>query len=142
MATLRDMVEAFSELVQSADDGLGIPCRKGFPDFSTLNLRPPLAALFYAGSREGQAGEVRKRIGASVSAVVVTLGVYAANEVELFELAMMLQQIRERKPVLSAGLDNQKIRVYVGDDERVEPDEDAPKEERHWIRAAVVLAYE
>lgn len=141
MATFRQMVDAFDTYIESGD-GLGIVCIKGFPDFRQLNLTPPLAAIFYAGSQAGQAGEIRKRIGASVSAVVLTLGVYAANEVELFELAMMLQAIRSAKPVLSAGLDNQKIRVYVGDDERVEPEEDSPKEERHWVRASVVLAYE
>lgn len=141
MATLRQIVDAFDEYIEGGD-GLGIVCIKGFPDFRQLNLQPPIAALFYAGSSAGQSDQVRKRIGASTSATVVTLGIYASNEIELFELMLRLQAIRARKPVLAAGSPAQQVRVYVGDDERVEPDEDSPKEERHWVRAAVVLAYE
>lgn len=141
MATIREMVDALDTFIESGD-GLGVVCIKGFPDFRQLNLQPPLAALFYAGSREGQASDVRRRIGVSASTVVLTLGVYASNEAELFELMMALQQVRKNKPVLSAGVTNQKVRIYVGDDERIEPDEESPKEERHWVRAAVVLAYE
>lgn len=141
MATLREMVDALDTFIESGD-GLGIVCIKGFPDFRQLNLTPPLAALFYAGSQEGEAGNVRRRVGASASAIVLTLGVYASNEVELFELMLLLQAVRKSKPVLSAGATNQKIKIYIGDDERVEPDTESPKEERHWVRASVVVAYE
>lgn len=139
MATLRQIVDAFDEYIESSD-GLGISCLKGFPDFRQLNLQPPVVALFYAGSSVGQADQVRKRLGASASAVVVTLGVYASNEIQLFELMMRLQAMRLRKPQLLAG--GQPVRVYVGDDERIEPDEDTSKEERHWVRCPVVLSYE
>lgn len=138
-ATLRQIVDALDTYIEGAD-GLGINCIKGFPDFQRDNLKPPVAALFYAGSQAGQSDQVRKRVGASVSAVVVTLGVYASNEVELFEQAMRLQAMRTRKIILTVS--GQQIRVYIGDDERVEPDQESPKEERHWVRCAVVLAYE
>ena len=138
MTTFREIVDALDAFVESAD-GLGLTCIKGYPDFRQLNLQPPVTALFYAGS-QSQVEGVRKRVGASMTAVVVTLGIYAANEAQLFELAFRLQTIRERRPKLTAG--STKVQIYVGDDERTPPDEDAPKEERHFITCPVVLAYE
>jgi hypothetical protein len=142
MATLREIIDALDTFIESAE-GLGLTCIKGYPDFARANLQPPIAALFYGGSSEqAQAAGVRKRVGASTTAVIVSLGVYAANEVQLFELAFKLQAIRQRRPVLNVGSGSQEVKVYLGDDERTPPDEEATKEERHLVTCPVVLAVE
>lgn len=141
MATLRQIIQAFSDYVESAP-GLGLTCIKGYPDFARLNLQPPVSAVFYGGSAVPGADTARKRVGASATAVNLVLGIYAANEVNLFELAAKLQTMREGRVVLTAGTDNLKIKVYVGADERQPPDADAVKEERHVITCPVVLVYE
>lgn len=141
MATLQQKIEALDTFIESGS-GLGINCVKGYPDFEQPTITTPLAALFYGGS-QGRA-EVRKRIGASPAALVVTLGIYASNEANLFYLAEKLQTMREARPVLTAGSGDtaEKIKIYVGDDERQPPDAEDVKEVRHFITCPVVLAYE
>lgn len=139
MATLRQIITAFSDYVEGAT-GLGISCIKGYPDFARQNLQPPVSAIFYGGSAGGSGEQVRKRVGASTTVVTLILGVYAENEVRLFELAAKLQVMREARAVLNAS--GQMVRVYLGSDERTPPDEEAPKEERHVVTCSVVLAYE
>jgi len=142
VATLRQVIEALDSYIETAD-GLGITCIKGYPDFARPDVTPPVAALFYSGS-QGQGEPARKRVGASATAVSVTLGVYASNEVELFELAEKLQHLRAARPQVVAGSGGsaQKVRLYALDDERVPPDEEAPKEARHVITCPVVISYE
>lgn len=135
---LREIIDALDTFIESAD-GLNINCVKGFPDFERDNIQPPQAAIFYGGSGQG-GDQVRGRVGAATRAVVVTLGIYAAHEVGLFELAQKLQAIRKDRPVLTATT-GEKVRVHVGDDERPTPDEESTKEERHYITCPIVLAF-
>lgn len=141
MATpaLKDVIDALDTYIESAN-GLEITCIKGYPDFRQPDLSPPIAALFYGGSAEADSGLVRKRVGAALQQVVLTLGVYANNEVGLFSLAAKLQAMRRKRITLT--VDSQTIHVYIGDDEREPPDEDAPKELRHLITCPVVVAFE
>lgn len=138
---LREIVDAFDNFIESAD-GLAITCIKGFPDFEHGNIQPPIAALFYGGSDQPTADQVRKRVGAAVNGTVVNLGIYAANEVQLFELAQRLQTMRRTRPLELTATTGEKIRVYIGADERPTPDDETVKEARHFITAPVVLAYE
>jgi len=140
MATLREMITALDTFVESSS-GLNINCIKGYPDFRRDNISTPLSALFYGGSSVGDNTTV-SRIGASKTSVVVTLGVYASNEVELFELAALLQALRKTPVSLTAGTDSQLVRVYFGDDEREPPDDEAPKELRHVLTCGLVMNYE
>jgi hypothetical protein len=137
---LREIIDALDSFIESSQ-GLNISCIKGFPDFERDNLRPPVAALFYGGSDQATADTIRKRVGASTVATVVNLGLYAAHEVQLFELAERLQSIRASRPQLTAST-GEKIRLYAGADERTPPDEEAIKEERHAITCPIVLAVE
>lgn len=142
MATLQQKIDALDTYLESAS-GLEINCIKGYPDFRQPGITTPLAALFYGGS-QARADGVRKRIGASPAALVLTLGVYASNEVNLFSLAEKLQTLREARPELTAGSGGsaEKIKIYLGDDERQPPDAEDVKEIRHFISCPVVLAYE
>jgi len=136
---LQDVIDALDTYIESAS-GLEITCIKGYPDFRQPSISPPVAALFYAGSAEAESGTVAKRIGGARQQVVVTLGIYANNEVGLFSLAAKLQAMRRRRVTLT--VDSQKIYVYIGDDERDPPDEDAPKELRHLVTCPIVVAFE
>lgn len=142
MATLQQRVDALDNYIESSA-GLEINCIKGYPDFAQPALTTPLAALFYGGSQARSEG-VRRRIGAGSRAMVLTLGVYASNEIELFSLAQKLQTIRDNRPVLTAGSggEAEQIKIYAGDDERLPPDADDPKELRHYITCPVVVAHE
>lgn len=137
---LREIIDALDTYIESAS-GLEITCIKGYPDFGRPDITPPIAALFYAGSATGDSATVRRRVGAGTQQVVVTLGVYAAHEVQLFELAAKLQTIRKDRPIVTAST-GEKVKIYVGDDERNPPDEAAPKEERHLITCPLVLSLE
>jgi hypothetical protein len=138
---LREIVDALDTFIESAG-GLNINCIKGFPDFERDNLRPPIAALFYGGSDQATAEAVRKRVGASSEQVVINLGVYAAHEVQLFDLAQRLQAMRRKRPLALTATTGEKIKAYVGPDERPTPDDDTVKEERHYITAPIVLSIE
>lgn len=140
MATLRQMIEALDTYLETAG-ALGITCIRGFPDFRQPNLTPPIAALFYAGSSAARPETARGRVGSSSPAVTLTLGVYATDEVNLFELAEKLQAIRKARPVLSAGSGSAagQYRLVLGDDERTPPDAEDPRELRHFITAPVSL---
>ena len=139
MATLQEIVAAFDAFIESAD-GLGLGCIKGSPDFRNPNLNPPLAAIFYSGSNS-QAAQARRRVGQSSKVVAITLGVYATNEVQLFEVAQQLQALREQVINLSAGSDAQQVRVVLADDVRPAPDPDDVKELRHYIECPALLVY-
>jgi len=139
MATLQEIVAAFDAFIESAD-GLGLGCIKGYPDFRNPNLNPPLAAIFYSGSNS-QAAQARRRVGQSSKVVAITLGVYATNEVQLFEVAQQLQALREQVINLSAGSDAQQVRVVLADDVRPAPDPDDVKELRHYIECPALLVY-
>ncbi len=141
MATLREILDALDTFLESSS-GLNITCLKGYPDFRRGNITTPICAIFYGGSARADAGQIRQRVGASMTQTVITLGVYASNEINLFNLAESLQGLRDARPQLTAGSDSQPVRVYVGDDEREPPDEEAPKEMRHVIIAPLVLAFE
>jgi len=140
MATLKQVIDAFDNYVEGAT-GLGINCIKGFPDFRQPTLATPLAALFYGGSGSGS-DAVRKRIGASAQAVVVTLGIYASDEVNLFSLAEKLQDMRRRSPIILTAGSSDQVLAYIGEDQRNTPDAEAPKELRHFTNCSVVLVYE
>jgi hypothetical protein len=137
--TLRQVIEALDTYIESVN-GLGITCIKGYPDFRQPTITTPLAALFYAGSNANTEA-VRKRLGGSVEAVPMTLGVYASDEVNLFSLAEKLQSMRRRSP-LALAIGSDQAQVYVGADERTPPDDEAPKEARHITTATLILAYE
>lgn len=142
MATLRQIVDALDNFVESAS-GLQITCIKGYPDFRQLNLDPPIAALFYGGSAAGQA--IPGAIGRGQKSLVLTLGVYGSDEVNLFSLMEKLGTMRKIRPLkLTAGSGGsaQEVRAFVGDDERVPPDVEDPKELRHFVQCPVVLVYE
>lgn len=138
---LREIVDALDTFIESSQ-GLNIGCIKGFPDFERDNLQPPIAALFYGGSDQATGDAVRKRVGASAEAIVINLGVYAAHEVQLFDLAQKLQAMRRARPITLTASTGEKIKAYVGADERPTPDEDTPKEERHYFTAPIVLSIE
>lgn len=137
---LREIIDALDTYIESAG-GLEITCIKGYPDFGRPDITTPIAALFYAGSADGDSAVVRRRVGAAGQQVVMTLGVYAAHEVQLLELAAKLQTMRQGRPVVTAST-GEKAKIYVGDDERNPPDEAAPKEERHLITCPLVLSLE
>lgn len=139
MATLQEIVTAFDAFVES-DDGLGLGCIKGYPDFRNPNLNPPLAAIFYSGSNS-QAAQARRRVGQSTKVISLTLGVYATHEVGLFEVAQQLQALRAQPVILTAGSDAQQVQVIWGDDVRPAPDPDDVKELRHYIECPVLLIY-
>lgn len=138
MATLREMIDAFIEAMEGAG-GLGLGCIKGYPDFRNPNLNPPLAAVFYAGSRSQ--GEARRRIGQSTKTVALTVGVYCTNEVQLFEQAQRLAALRAGRLVVTAGTDHLPVEVTFGDDERLAPAPDDPAELRHSLECPVLLSY-
>lgn len=141
MATLQQVIEAFDSYVEGSS-GLGITCIKGFPDFRQPEISAPIAAIFYSGSQGGEA--LPKRIGASSTAVSLTLAIYARHEVELFELAEKLHGMRTARIALTAGSGGsaRTVRVLIGEDERLAPAEDDPKELRHYVSCGVVLGYE
>lgn len=138
---MREIVGALGTYIESAN-GLNITCIRGFPDFQRDNIQPPIAALFYGGSDQATGDTARKRVGASAEAIVINLGVYALHEVQLFELAQRLQAMRRKRPITLTASTGEKIKAYVGPDERPAPDEDTVKEERHYITAPIVLSIE
>lgn len=141
MATpvLQDVIDALDTYIEGSS-GLEISCIKGYPDFRQPSIAPPVAALFYGGSAEADSGTVRKRVGGASQQVALTLGIYANNEIGLFGLAAKLQAMRRSRFTLTVN--SQTVHVYIGDDEREAPDEDAPKELRHFVTCAIVLAFE
>lgn len=138
---LREIVDALDNYIETPS-GLNITCIKGFPDFQRGNIQPPIAALFYGGSDQATSDAVRKRVGASAEAIVVNLGIYATDEVNLLTLAQKLQTMRRKRPITLTASTGEKIKAYVGPDERPTPDEDTPKEERHYFTAPIVLSIE
>lgn len=138
MATITQMVEALDTYLESSS-GLEIDCIKGYPDFLHPAITTPLCALFYAGSAAEV--EVRKRVGASSKAVVLTMAIYATDEINLLVLVQKLHTMRSTRPVnLTADGDN--IKLYFGEDERTPPDAGDVKEVRHLITCAAVMIYE
>ena len=139
MATLQEIVAAFDGFIEGSS-GLGLGCIKGWPDFRNPNLKPPLAALFYSGS--ASQGQVRRRrVGQSTKIISLTLGIYATNEVQLFEVAQKLQTLREQVISLSAGDDALPVEVVFADDTRPTPEPDDVKELRHYVECPILLAW-
>lgn len=138
MATVQEIVEAVDTYLELSTS-LDITCIKGYPDFRQPAIAPPIAALYYGGS-VGSGEDVHKRVGAASNAMVLTLGIYASNEIELFSLAEKLNTVRQARPQLAAATEF--VRLLVGDDERTPPAEDDPKELRHFIECNLVVTYE
>jgi len=137
MATLVQIINELDDFIESAE-GLALACIKGFPDFKNPNLSIPVSAIYYTGSSE--AGESPRRVGDSRKFIVINLAVYAANEVDLIGHAQNLQALRRSRVELATG-DGTELKVIFGEDERLEPAADDPKELRHVIECQLVISY-
>lgn len=140
MATFQQKMIAVNNFI-SSNDGLEIDTISGLPEFKRGELTPPLASTYYGGSQSNiEIGQVR--IGATITEVLIQLNIYAKNEQQLFYLAGKLQQLRKNEIILTTGIDDQRIKLIFGGDERVIPDNDMPKQEKYLTICNLVMTYE